>query len=51
MQRGLVDQSEFINAKQNLEAWLQRAEGNLEDSQGFGSEEMIKDKLETLKVS
>lgn len=50
MQKSLSDHTDFLNEKRQLEEWLDRAEGTLQDSIGFGTEAETREKLETVKL-
>jgi nesprin-1 len=50
IQKSLSDHTDFLKEKQELEEWLDRAEGTLQDSTGFGTEAVIREKLETCLI-
>jgi nesprin-1 len=50
VQKSLSDHTGFIKEKQDLEEWLNRAEGTLQDCSGFGNEASTKEKLETVQM-
>jgi hypothetical protein len=51
-EKQLSDVNEFNNAKDEMEAWLDRAKGTVEDcSSCVGSEADVQDRLDTLRVS
>ncbi|KAB7507506.1 Nesprin-1 [Armadillidium nasatum] len=50
-QKSLSDHTEFVAAEEEFRNWLSRARGTIQECQEFGgSEEAVKDKLETAKV-
>ncbi|XP_075225316.1 muscle-specific protein 300 kDa isoform X2 [Lycorma delicatula] len=50
VEKNLSDHTEFINAKEEYERWLQRAHGTVKDCIGAGDLAWTKDKLETIKL-
>jgi hypothetical protein len=39
-----------MNAKEEFEVWLKRAQGTVQSCEGVGDEAATKDKLETIRV-
>lgn len=50
IQKSLSDHTDFLQEIKDLEAWLDRAEGTLQDSSKFGTELATRDNLETVKL-
>jgi hypothetical protein len=50
VQKNLSDHTEFMNAKEEFEVWLKRAQGTVQSCEGVGDEAATKDKLETIRV-
>lgn len=50
IQKSLSDHTDFVKEKQELEEWLNRAEGTLQDCEGYGDEAATREKLETVKI-
>jgi len=46
----LSDHTDFVKEKHELEEWLNRAEGTLQDCAGFGDETSTREKLDTVKI-
>ncbi|XP_059468655.1 muscle-specific protein 300 kDa isoform X2 [Neocloeon triangulifer] len=50
VQKNLSDHTEFINAKEEFDVWLKRAQGTVQSCEGVGDEAATKDKLETIRL-
>ncbi|ODN01313.1 Nesprin-1 [Orchesella cincta] len=50
IQKSLSDHTDFIKEKNELEAWLARAEGTVQDCKGTGDEASTREKMETLQM-
>lgn len=50
VEKNLSDHTEFLKAKSEIESWLQRAHGTVNDCIGSGDLPWAKDKLETIKL-
>ena len=49
-QKKLADHTEFLKAKKEIEDWLARAEGTLQDCSGLADEAVMRENYETIQV-
>lgn len=50
IEKNVSDHSEFIKAKDELQDWIKRARGSVQDCVGDGDQIWISDKLKTLNL-
>lgn len=50
VEKNLTDHTEFIKAKSELENWLYRAHGTVQECIGVGDENNIREKIETIRL-
>ena len=50
-QKKLADHTEFLKAKKDIEEWLSRAEGTVQDCSGLADEPVMRENLETIEVA
>lgn len=50
MEKNLSDQTEFLAKKEEVETWLQKAHGTIQDCAGDGSKEVLKERLDTVNM-
>lgn len=50
IQKSLSDHTDFIKEKNELDAWLTRAEGTIQDCKGTGDEQATREKMDTLQM-
>ncbi|CAG7726205.1 unnamed protein product [Allacma fusca] len=46
----LADHTEFLKAKKEIEEWLSRAEGTIQDCSGFADEPIMRENLDTIQT-
>ncbi|GLH12192.1 Nesprin-1, partial [Gryllus bimaculatus] len=49
-EKNLSDHTEFLKAKEEVDSWLKRAHGTVQDCIGVGNETVTRDKLETIQL-
>lgn len=50
IEKNLSDHTEYLKAKEEMESWLYRAHGTVQDCIGVGDEKILKEKLDTIRL-